>query len=278
MILFFPPLYFETYSTTFIVLALFSAMMSGFLAYCFFNSKKRLSNFENQISQLESQSLQAQMNPHFIFNVLNNIQSVLILKSEKEINYFMGHLSTLVRLTLNMSKQKFVALSEEIEYLKSYLELQCLRTNSKFDYCFDISFDLDISKIHLPPLLLQPLVENAILHGITPSKHKGILVVSVKEKENGIMISVEDNGVGLTKSKLLKKKNNSLHRSFGNKILKERLDILNHNAVQKVDYSLKDLIKNDKNCGTIAAMHISYSNISSLTPSNTFYPPYHVKN
>ncbi len=65
-----------------------------------------MSNFENQISQLESQSLQAQMNPHFIFNVLNNIQSVLILKSEKEINYFMGHLSTLVRLTLNMSKQK----------------------------------------------------------------------------------------------------------------------------------------------------------------------------
>ena len=120
MILFFPPLYFETYSPTFIVLALFSAMMTGFLAYCFFNSKKRMSNFENQISQLESQSLQAQMNPHFIFNVLNNIQSVLILKSEKEINYFMGHLSTLVRLTLNMSKQKFVALSEEIEYLKSY--------------------------------------------------------------------------------------------------------------------------------------------------------------
>jgi LytS/YehU family sensor histidine kinase len=185
-------------------------MMTGFLAYCFFNSKKRMSNFENQISQLESQSLQAQMNPHFIFNVLNNIQSVLILKSEKEINYFMGHLSTLVRLTLNMSKQKFIALSEEIEYLKSYLELQCLRTNSKFDYCFDINFDLDISKIHLPPLLLQPLVENAILHGITPSKHKGILVVSVKEKENGLLISVEDNGVGLTKSKLLKKKNRTV--------------------------------------------------------------------
>lgn len=218
MILFFPPLYFETYSPTFIVLALFSAMMTGFLAYCFFNSKKRMSNFENQISQLESQSLQAQMNPHFIFNVLNNIQSVLILKSEKEINYFMGHLSTLVRLTLNMSKQKFVALSEEIEYLKSYLELQCLRTNSKFDYCFDISFDLDISKIHLPPLLLQPLVENAILHGITPSKHKCILVVSVKEKENGILISVEDNGVGLTKSKLLKKKNNSLLRDHVEKL------------------------------------------------------------
>ncbi|MBH45225.1 MAG: hypothetical protein CMC93_01240 [Flavobacteriaceae bacterium] len=115
-----------------------------------------MSNFENQIYQLKSESHQAQMNLHFIFNVLNNIQSVLILESEKEINYFMGHLPKFVLLTLNMTKQKFVALSEEIEYLKSYLELQRLQSNSKFDYCFDISFDLNISKIHLPPLLPQP--------------------------------------------------------------------------------------------------------------------------
>lgn len=141
------------------------------------------------------------MNPHFIFNVLNGLQSILILKSEEEVNRYMGHLSNLLRMTLDLSKKESINLGEEIGYLKSYIELQHIRLNNRLDYCIDISIDIETSNIYIPPLLIQPIVENAILHGIVPSKNKGILVISVKKNQNGLRFVVEDNGIGLERSK-----------------------------------------------------------------------------
>jgi sensor histidine kinase YesM len=121
------------------------------------------------------------MNPHFIFNVLNGLQSALILKSDREISHYIGQLSGLLRMTLDVSKRESISLTEEIEYLKSYVELQRIRLNDRMDYCFDLSRNIEASKIFIPPLLIQPLVENAILHGITPSKNKGSIWLSIKK-------------------------------------------------------------------------------------------------
>ena len=167
----------------------------------FFSTREKSLSYKNQISLLEAQSLRAQMNPHFIFNVLNGLQSTLIMKDEQEINQYMGHLSNLLRLTLELSKKEAVTLAEEIDYLKSYIELQSLGLNKTLDYCFDTSIDLKLSEIFIPPLLIKPKVENAILHGIIPSRSKGILVVGFKEIYQGVCITVEDNGIGVEKSK-----------------------------------------------------------------------------
>lgn len=186
---------------THIAFILFGLPMGGLLVYCFFTTREKSLSYKNQISLLEAQSLWAQMNPHFIFNVLNGLQSTLILKDEQEINQYMGHLSNLLRLTLELSKKEAVTLAEEIDYLKSYIELQSLRLNKTLDYCFDTSIDLKLSEIFIPPLLIKPKVENAILHGIIPSRSKGILVVGFKEIYQGVCITVEDNGIGVEKSK-----------------------------------------------------------------------------
>ena len=122
-------------------------------------------------------------------------------------------------MTLDLSKKEAINLGEEVSYLKSYIELQRIRLNNRMDYCFDINIDIKTSNIYISPLLIQPIVENAILHGIVPSKNKGILVISVKKKHNGLSFVVEDNGIGLEHSKNQKKNIKSLHKSLGNKIL-----------------------------------------------------------
>jgi LytS/YehU family sensor histidine kinase len=130
----------QNVSYAFISLILFSVLMGSFLVYCL-RTKNTHKSYKEQIALLEARSLRAQMNPHFIFNVLNGLQSILILKSEQEVNRYMGHLSNLLRMTLDLSKKEAINLGEEIGYLKSYIELQRIRLNNRLDYCIDISID-----------------------------------------------------------------------------------------------------------------------------------------
>lgn len=116
----------QNVSYAFISLILFSVLMGSFLVYCL-RTKNTHKSYKEQIALLEARSLRAQMNPHFIFNVLNGLQSILILKSEQEVNRYMGHLSNLLRMTLDLSKKEAINLGEEIGYLKSYIELQRIR-------------------------------------------------------------------------------------------------------------------------------------------------------
>lgn len=251
---------------TFLSIAIFCCLAGSLLTFCFFIIRNNTKSYEAQISLLEAQSLRAQMNPHFIFNVLNGIQSVLILKTETEISRYMGHLSNLLRMTLDLSQKETINLTEEIDYLKSYIELQRMRLNDRLDYCIDVSFDLNTSSVFIPPLLIQPIVENAILHGIVPSKSKGILVISVKEKNDGISITVEDNGVGVEASKKQKENSKNHHKSYGNKILIERVALLNRNQNQKIEFKISDLNNENTTSGTRTQLFIPNTIIKKLTP------------
>ena len=249
-------------------LIFFCIMMGRFLVYCFFSTQNKTKMFENQISLLEAQSLRAQMNPHFIFNILNGIQSILILKTDEEISKYMGHLSNLLRMTLELSKKEAISIQEEVEYLKSYIELQCLRLNNRFDYCIDLKMEESASKIFIPPLLIQPIVENAILHGIIPSKNKGVLIVTIKEEPEGIYIITEDNGVGVEASKKRNKKSKIQHKSFGSKILTERIEILNHHQSSKITFTLTEIDKKEVLSGACSILFIPFLIIHKLTPKS----------
>lgn len=247
-----------------ISLAIFSIMMSAMAAYCLLPLKTLTKNYKKQIALLEAQSLQSQINPHFIFNILNGLQNALILKSGKQISQYISGLSKLMRMTLEFSKKEIISLKEEIKYLESYLDLQRLRLDEKLEYCIDLSQDIDPANTFLPPLLVQPLVENAIVHGIVPSKTKGILVIGVKQSQDSMVISVMDNGIGLEESQKIKKKYKYPHQSMGNKLIKERLEILNYRRKEKISFFLGKLIRQGVGSGTHAGLKIPTSLLNRL--------------
>lgn len=138
------------------------------LFFLFFQKNKQQANtaYKSHIAELEARSLRAQMNPHFIYNALNSVQSVMILKGERESNRYIGILSKLLRFTLEMSTKESITLEEEIEYLDSYLGLQKMRLDSKMEYEIEVRLNQNLKEYTLPPMLIQPIVENSILHGI----------------------------------------------------------------------------------------------------------------
>ncbi len=252
--------------TQYIELILVQFLFTSLLFFCYhyFHTKYYKKAYKVKISLLESQSLQAQMNPHFVFNILNGIQSVLILKSEREINQYLGRFSTLLRKTLEVNERESVSLKEEVEYLKAYLELQKMRLKDKFDYYFDISIDVEPLKFHLPPMLLQPIVENAIIHGISPLKIKGILVIILKYTSKGLQINIEDNGIGIEASEKKSSLHEKRHNSLGNRILHKRIKLINENQKEKIIFSSEDLNKSDIASGTRITLDIPFETSNRL--------------
>ena len=122
------------------------------------------------MARLQTKALITQMNPHFIYNTLNGIQSTMLLKGEKEVNRYIGIFSSLLRKTFEMSTLQKVSLNEEIEYLKNYITLQEMRLNYPIKSTYKIDSALNLDTCEIPALMIQPLVENAILHGISPLK------------------------------------------------------------------------------------------------------------
>lgn len=176
-------------------------------------------NVQILISELEATALRAQMNPHFIFNCLNSIQNFLYTdKSEKAIE-FLGKFSVLIRKVLDQSCSELTTIENEFEILKLYIELEQLRQNGKFIFNFEISDEILISNDKIPTMLIQPFVENSILHGLSPLKDKsGKLNISISKTNDSYVCKIEDNGVGRTFNKTSKK-----HNSMGIKITEERI-------------------------------------------------------
>lgn len=186
--------------------------------------KEKLKNEnEKKLVDLELKALRSQMNPHFIFNSLNAVQGLILRNEQDAALTFMGKFSKLVRGVLENSEKNLISLHEEINALQLYLELEQLKYDHIFNFAIILSPDLDPRKIFLPSMLVQPLVENAIQHGVIRSERKGAIKVTfATEDPNTILVSVEDNGVGF----INKPKKNEDRISLGMKVTKERLDLL----------------------------------------------------
>jgi two-component sensor histidine kinase len=178
-----------------------------------------------QMAELELKAIRLQMNPHFIFNCLNSIQ-LFYLKGEMEAaQQYMGAFSALIRMTLNLSRKNFISLEEEIQYLETYLGLEKMRFGSRLDFQIMHDPQLPPAATELPPLLLQPYVENAIKHGIAPLKDRtGVVTVSFESTNDGFCCRIRDNGIGFTEKRPA---NNQQHHSVGMLIGSERAALLN---------------------------------------------------
>ncbi len=219
------------------------------------NRAKRKAN-----AMLELKSLRAQMNPHFIFNSLNSVNSFISKNDDRSANKYLSQFSRLMRMVLENSKHDFVSLDSEIEILKLYLELEHLRFQDKFDYDFMIGEDIKKDEIEIPPMLIQPFIENSVWHGLRYLEKKGKLLVSVQKQEGKLLWTIEDNGIGREKSAELKTKNQQIGKSTGMKNIDDRLRILNKMNNTNMQVQVMDL--NNGATGTKVEVSIPYQSIS----------------
>jgi sensor histidine kinase YesM len=215
--------------------------------------------FQQQIAKLEAHSLRAQMNPHFIFNALNGVQSVMMLQGEQMANRYLGVFSKLLRFTIEMTNSEMISLEDELGYLNSYVELQNLRLENEIDFMIDIDSTVDAAQCFLPTMMLQPLVEKAIIHGVSTLKDKRTILLKIERVKNILILKVEDNGIGRKESDLLRKnQKGGVHKSFANQIMKERIDIFNYLQDDKTNFYMEDVFPNKKHSGTRAILTIPF--------------------
>ena len=246
---------FESASTLPILISNFVILV--LIIYFGRDRNKQEQAFKNQIARLESKSLRAQMNPHFIFNTLNGIQSVMLLKGEQVANEYVGVFSRMLRSTLEMSLLENSTLVEEISYIKSYIVLQNIRRQYPIKLELNIGESIDINEYVIAPMLLQPIVENAILHGLSTIKKDGLILISIWEKGDVLYIEIKDNGIGRKESQKLKStevQSESKHKSLATQILKERLDVFNYLYKERSEFKLTDDIRAGKVIGTKALL------------------------
>lgn len=183
--------------------------------------------FEHQLSEIQMQALRAQMNPHFLFNSLNSIKYFAISKSKDETAAYLSKFSMLVRAILNNSKSRTISLKDELDALQLYIEIEHLRLDGKFDYQIDIDTGIHIKQAQIPPMILQPYVENAIWHGLMHKDGRGKLLVQVKDMGHQIQCVIEDNGIGRLKASEFRGKQSDHKKSVGMQITSDRIALIN---------------------------------------------------
>lgn len=193
--------------------------------------KERIA-LQEQVSQLKQQAYRAQMNPHFIFNCMSTIQGMIIgdHHDQDQAVKMLANFSRLIRMSLEFSEAETLSLEEEVNLLENYLSLEKIRFNHNFAYSIEVAPDLDPDWVRLPPMLVQPFVENAVLHGMEQKEGDGIIVISYEQKAKGLQVTIRDNGPGISVTKAQKQKNKSKyqHKPLGMTITQRRLEILNH--------------------------------------------------
>ena len=223
-----------------IIYSLIFGLLLTMLAAFFFYRSNQQQKLANNLLALKS--LRSQMNPHFIFNALNSVNNFISKSDERSANRYLSDFSKLMRSVLENSEEDFIPLGKELEQLGLYIKLEHSRFEEKFDYRIDIDENVQVSKFQIPPMLLQPFIENAIWHGLRYRKTKGILSVTVNEHSyNSIVICITDNGIGRKKSAEIKTQNQKKQNSKGMGIVKKRVAILNDMYTDKVDIKISDL-------------------------------------
>ena len=209
----------------------------------------QISNQQLETAKLEA--LRSQMNPHFIFNCLNSIKLYTAQNETEAAGIYLTKFSKLIRMALENSRSETITLQTELEALELYIELEAMRFKDKLNYTITVDKTVDITFIDIPPLLLQPFVENAIWHGLMHKVEGGLIEINVVNiiTENLLSITIKDNGVGREKSALLRGKSATKHKSQGTKVTAERIALINKIYKTNASVTTEDVLDNN---GTIA--------------------------
>lgn len=241
------------------------------LLYAFYRSRIRRiaqrANIDKQLAALEIKALHAQMNPHFIFNCLNSIREMILNNENQPASRYLSKFAHLIRITLNQSTQPFVSLQNTIDYLRRYLEMEQIRT-THFTYALEVDEDLQPQEIFLPPMLIQPFIENAIWHGTSPQHPQVHLNIRFLQRAHQLLCRVEDDGIGIEASLDNKKEwwpadgaSPADHYSLGIANVKQRIQVLNekYNLQSSITIEDKRHYPQLQETGTIVTLYLPLS-------------------
>ncbi len=255
-----PPFYRESW---FIIMSIIISAAAGYLMLKQREKKVRKNEQEKQtlqqrMAELENQALKSQMNPHFIFNCLNSINGYILKNNTDTAIRFVNKFAKLIRYILEKSSEKEIALEEELAALNTYIEIEAIRLHHSFQYVINVDRSLSMQGTRLPPLIIQPLVENAIWHGMHGIEKAGMIRINIRPVGHYIQIDVEDNGIGYSQSLKSRADRTIEKKSMGISITKQRLQL-----IRPADASAHELLTvtdrfNEEGVqeGTIATLYI----------------------
>jgi len=224
-----------------IIYSLIGGLLLLLTAVYFMRKNIKQQRLNNNLLALKS--LRSQMNPHFIFNALNSVNSFIAINDERTANRYLSDFSMLMRAVLENSEEDFIPLEKEIELLQLYTKLEHFRFQDKFDYTITVAPEVKVNEFQIPPMLLQPYIENAVWHGLRYKKTKGELRIDITQKRaDEITITIIDDGIGRQQSKALKTQHQKKQNSKGMGNIKKRVQILNDMYQDKVDVTINDYL------------------------------------
>jgi uncharacterized membrane protein YciS (DUF1049 family) len=221
--------------------------------------KLQETEFQSKLAETEMTALRAQMNPHFIFNCLNSIKLFTLQNNADAASNYLTKFSKLIRLVLENSRSEKVTLENELTMLQLYMEMEAMRFNEKLQFKINVDEDIDAHFIQIPPLLLQPYIENAIWHGLMHKEEGGtVLLDLIMKNDNMLQVSITDDGIGRTAAAALKSKSATKNKSFGLKMTSERIDLINQLYKSDTQVRIEDLVDATGNAvGTKVIIDIS---------------------
>ena len=227
------------------VLALFvtgTVLIARWREKRFLRDQHEKSDLRERIAASEMKALRSQMNPHFLYNSLNAIRLFILQNDSDNADRYLVKFSRLMRLILENSRQEWVTLASELGQLNLYLELEQLRFNNTFDFSIVIDPAIDREGVSIPPMIIQPYVENSVLHGMAHKQGRGLIWVRITPVCDGLECRVEDDGVGRQRAAELKSKTIGSHKSMGLQVTQERLNLINQRAGKETRIAVIDTV------------------------------------
>ena len=218
---------------------------------------RQKADVDKMLSQTEMKALQAQMNPHFIFNSLNSIREMILNNENKDASHYLSKFAHLIRITLDQSTQAMVSLRNTIDYLQRYMEMEKIR-NALFNWDVNTNDSLDPDETLVPPMLIQPFIENALWHGVSAINKKIHVRIDFRKEKDALVCTIDDNGVGIRQSLKNKPVTNSRHRPHGIDNIKNRVNLLNkkYNLHARITIEDKKDIPGNTDTGTIVTLQL----------------------
>ena len=198
---------------------------------------------EHELVISQQQTFSALMNPHFIFNALNSIQHYVLKQDKQSANRYLSGFGRLIRMNFESAQTSFISLEEELERLQLYLSLEKMRFGEKLSYTIDVAEDIAPEDWQIPAMMIQPYLENALLHGIAPARNEGHLCINISKHQEGLQISICDNGIGMANSALLPQQTRHVSRSM--ELIRKRIAVLRKLRKQSVHISVTPCYPDD---------------------------------
>ncbi len=230
------------------------SLLASLVFFYFLNKNVKEKRKANQM--LLVKSLRTQMNPHFIFNALNSVNNFIAKNDEKAANKFLSEFSRLMRKVLDYSQRDFISFEEEVELNELYLKLEHFRFRDKFEYQFEKNTESNTYDLEVPPMLIQPFIENAVWHGLRYKEGKGHLKVSINDHGNVLLVKIQDDGIGRKKSAELKTTNQKKYKSTGLQNVSKRIALINEIYEKNYEIEVSDFDETKEDSGTLVQIKI----------------------